>query len=171
MLARAVEELKARQAGVPEDKVKASQLPPATIDLPVPAYIPEDYVEDLNTRIALYQKLVKLNKTDGIEALKRELSDRFGALPREVEHLLYGVRIKILATRAGIESVAVDEGDIVLRRFEGMRFDRQKVEPFMSGLRLPTGSLRFDPLAIRLNPKRIGDTWQKVLEDLLPRAG
>jgi transcription-repair coupling factor (superfamily II helicase) len=171
MLTRAVEELKARQAGVPEDKVKASQLPPATIDLPMPAYIPEEYVEDLNTRIALYQKLVKIGKTDGIEALRREFSDRFGALPREVEHLLYGVRIKVLATRAGIESVAVDEGDIVLRRFEGMRFDRQKVEPFLSGLRLPTGSLRFDPLAIRLNPKRIGGTWQKVLEDVVRRAG
>jgi transcription-repair coupling factor (superfamily II helicase) len=171
MLARAVEELKARQAGIPEDKVKAAQLPSATIDLPMPAYIPEDYVEDLNTRIALYQKLVKISKTDGIEALKREFGDRFGALPPEVEHLLYGVGIKILATRAGIESVAIDEGDIVLRRFEGMRFDRQKVEPFISGLRLPTGSVRFDPLAIRLNPKRIGATWQKVLEDMVRRAG
>jgi transcription-repair coupling factor (superfamily II helicase) len=170
MLARAVEELKARQAGIPEDKVKAAQLPSATIDLPMPAYIPEDYVEDLNTRIALYQKLVKISKTDGIEALKREFSDRFGALPPEVAHLLYGVGIKILATRAGIESVAIDEGDIVLRRFEGMRFDRQKVEPFISGLRLPTGSVRFDPLAIRLNPKRVGATWQKVLEDVVRRA-
>ena len=170
LLARAVDELKAKRAGVPEDKIREAHLPPPTIDLPIPAYIPEEYVDDLNTRIALYQKLVKLLKTDGIESLRKEFNDRFGPLPEEVENLLYGVKIKILGTRANIESVALSEGEIVLRRFEGMRFDRQKLEPFMSGMRLPTGSLHFDPLAIRLNPKRIGDNWPKVLEDVVRKA-
>ncbi len=170
LLARAVDELKAKRAGIPEDKIRESHLPPPTIDLPIPAYIPEDYVDDLNTRIALYQKLVKLQKTDGIESLRREFTDRFGPPPLEVENLLYSVKIKILGTRANIESVAVDQGEIVLRRFEGMRFDRLKMEPFMRGLRLPIGSLHFDPLAIRLSPKRIGDSWPKVLEELVRKA-
>jgi len=71
LLARAVDELKAKRAGVPEDKIKEAHLPPPTIDLPIPAYIPEEYVEDLNTRIVLYQKLVKVQKTDGIESSGR----------------------------------------------------------------------------------------------------
>ena len=171
LLARAVDELKAKRAGIPEDKIREAHLPPPTIDLPIPSYIPEEYVDDLNTRIALYQKLVKLQKTDGIESLRREFNDRFGPLPEEVENLLYGVKIKILGTRANIESVALHEGEIVLRRFEGMRFDRQKLEPFMKGMRLPMGSLYFDPLALRVNPKRIGDTWPKLLEELVRRAG
>ena len=171
LLARAVDELKARQAGVPEDKLRESRLPPTSIDLPLPAYIPEDYVEDLNTRISLYQKLAKLQKTEGIEALSKEFSDRFGTPPREVDNLLYGVKIKILGTRANVESVAVQEGDIVLRPFEGMRFNRTRLEPILMGLRAPVGSVHFDPLSIRVNPKRIGATWPKVLEELVRKAG
>ncbi len=49
LLAQAVEEEKARLAGRSVEEVKASRLPPPTIDLPLPAYIPEDYVADLNT--------------------------------------------------------------------------------------------------------------------------
>jgi transcription-repair coupling factor (superfamily II helicase) len=171
LLARAVEELKAKRAGVPEDKIKASQLPPPTIDLPHPAYIPEDYVEDLNMRIALYQKLVKADKSEQLDVLAQEFTDRFGALRKEVQNLLYGVRIKMLGVKAGIESVSVDEGDIVLRRFEGMRFDRLKLEPFVRGLRLPAGSVHVDPLFIRLDPKRIGPQWQKLLEEVVRRVG
>ena len=92
-------------------------------------------------------------------------------MPKEVENLLYGVKIKLLAAQSHVESVALDEGEIVLRRFEGMRFEREKMEPFMRGMRLPVGSLHFDPLAIRLNPKRIGSTWHKVLEDVIKRVG
>jgi transcription-repair coupling factor (superfamily II helicase) len=171
LLAKAVDELKAKQAGVPEEQIKESHLPPPTVDLPLPAFIPEEYVEDLNTRINLYQKLVKLQKTEGIESLEKEFNDRFGAPPPEVENLLYGVKIKILGTRANLESVAMNEGDIVLRRFEGMRFDRNKLEPALRGLRAPAGSVHFDPLAIRINPKRIGATWPKILEDVVRKAG
>ncbi len=169
LLARAVDEMKAKQAGIPEEKVKEAHLPPPTIDLPLPAYIPEDYVEDLNTRIALYQKLVRLEKVAGIDSLRQEFSDRFGPLPKELENLLYAVKIKLLASRVHIESVGLDEGEIVLRRFEGMRFSREKMEPFLWGLRLPLGSLRFDPLAVRLHPKRIGTTWPQVLEEVIRR--
>jgi hypothetical protein len=40
----------------------------------------------------------------------------------------------------------------------------------MKGMRLPIGSLHFDALALRVNPKRIGETWPKVLEELVRRA-
>jgi transcription-repair coupling factor (superfamily II helicase) len=171
LLARAVDDLKAKQAGVPDEKIRESHLPPPSVDLPLPAFIPEEYVEDLDTRINLYQRLVKLQKTEGLQSLDKEFNDRFGAPPPEVENLLYGVRIKILGTRANLESVAMNEGDIVLRRFEGMRFDRNNIEPALRGIRAPTGSVHFDPLAIRLNPKRIGATWPVILEDVIKKVG
>ncbi|MFC2056029.1 transcription-repair coupling factor, partial [Chloroflexota bacterium] len=60
LLAQAVEEQKAKQTGVVEKEITPLRLPPPSIDLPLPAYIPEDYVADLLTRLGLYQKLVKL---------------------------------------------------------------------------------------------------------------
>jgi len=161
LLAEAIEELKARQAGIPEKAIKLSHLPPPTLDLPLKAYIPEEYVADVDTRLSLYQSLVKLDKVEKVEDKAKEFSDRFGALPVEVENLLYAVKIKILATKAGIESISTEEGQIVLRLFDGMKFDQQKLAPLLKdGIKVGTTQLR-------LNPKRLGKEWQKVLEEAL----
>ncbi len=164
LLAEAVEEQKARQAGISKEKVKPSRLPAPTIDLPLPAYIPEEYVSDLNTRLSLYQSLVKLEAVDQVEALAQEFSDRFGTPPPEVRNLLYALRIKILASKAGIESISTEDRQIVLRRFQGMHFDRQKLEPVRDGIKVGITQLR-------LNPKRLGGEWQEVLEEVLRRVG
>ncbi len=162
LLGEAVEELKAREAGKPVDKTK--RLPQPTIDLPLPAYIPEDYVSDVNTRLSLYQSLANLNRVEQLEDMAEEFADRFGALPQEVENLLYAVRIKLLAARAGIESVSTEDSQIVLRLFGGMHFDRQKLEPVLrEGVKLGLTQLR-------LEYKRLGGDWQKVLEEVVGRA-
>jgi transcription-repair coupling factor (superfamily II helicase) len=160
LLADAVDEQKAKQAGLPKEKVKPSRLPAPTIDLPLPAYIPEEYVSDLNTRLSLYQSLVKLEKVEQVEALAQEFGDRFGAPPPEVRNLLYALRIKILAAKAGIESISTEERQIVLRRFQGMQFDKQQLEPVRDGIQLGLTQLR-------LNPKRLGGEWREVLEEVV----
>ncbi len=168
LLAQAVEEQKAKQAGIPEEKVKPSRLPPPTIDLPLPAYIPEEYVADLHTRLGLYQSLVTLERVEQIEVLAQEFSDRFGAPPVEVENLLYALRIKIQAAKAGIESISTEQGEITLRLFEGMQFDQQKLEPFVKGLEphLKDG-VKIGLTQLSLHPKRLGSQWQQVLEEVL----
>ena len=164
LLADAVDEQKAKQAGIPKERVKPSRLPAPTIDLPLPAYIPEEYVSDLNTRLSLYQSLVKLEKVEQVEDLAQEFSDRFGSLPLEVKNLLYAVKIKALAAKAGIESISTEDGQIILRRFQGLQFDRQKLEPVRDGIQLGLTQLR-------LNPKRLGSEWQEVLEGILNKIG
>ncbi len=136
-------------------------------DLPLPAFIPERYVSDLNTRLSLYQRMVKADRVEQVEAMSQEFADRFGAPPEEVQNLLYALRIKILAAKAGIESISTEDSQIVLRRFEGIRFDRQELEPLLRGLRLPAGSFHLDALQLRLHPRRLGRDWQKVLEEVL----
>jgi len=161
LLAEAVEEQKAKRAGIMVSK--PSCLPSPTIDLPLRAYIPEEYVLDINTRLSLYQSLAKLDKVEQVEDMAQEFSDRFGDLPVEVKNLLYAVKIKILAGKAGIESIATEEGQIILRLFEGMQFDKQKLAPILKdGIKVGTTQLR-------LNLKRLGKDWQKVLEDILKR--
>jgi len=171
LLAQAVEEQKARLAGVPRDEVKASRLPPPAIDLPLPAYIPEDYVADLHTRLGLYQKMATLDRAEQIEALAWEFRDRFGALPPEVENLLYAVGIKVLAARAGLESITTEHGELIFKLFEGMRFDKPNLEPTLRSLRLPAGSFHLDSLQLRLSPRRLGKNWQKLLEEVVKGVG
>ena len=171
LLAQAVEELKAKKAGKSLEAVKASHLPPPTISLPLPAYIPEDYVTDINTRISLYQKLTKVNQVEQIENMSKEFTDRFGAPPRKVKNLLYALKIKVLGTKASIESISTEENQIVIRRLEGIRFDKSKLDSFLKTLRLPIGSVYLDTLQLRLIPKRIGTNWQAVLEKVVRRVG
>ncbi len=164
LLAEAVEEQKAKQAGIAKEKVKPSRLPLPTIDLPLPAYIPEEYVADLNTRLSLYQGLAKVDRAEQVAALAQEFSDRFGTLPQEVKNLLYAVRIKALAANAGIESISTGEGQIIIRRFEGMRFDKQQLEPILKE------GIKVGITQLRLNPKRLGREWREVLEEVLRRV-
>ena len=158
LLADAVEERKARIAGA---KPPPPRLPTPTIDLPLRAYIPEEYVADLDTRLSLYQHLAKLDKIEKIEEMAKEFSDRFGALPAEVKNLLYAVKVKILAAKAGIESISTEDGQIVLRLFEGIKFTpHQRALPLPDGVRMGTSQLG-------LNLKRLGKEWQQTLEGVL----
>ena len=154
---------KTKRAGISGEKAKPSRLPPTTVDLPLTAYISEEYVSDLNTRLGLYQGLAKVDRTEQIEAMAQEFADRFGAPPPEVRNLLYALRIKILASKAGIESISTEDRQIVLRRFQGMRFDKQQLEPYLrEGITIGHAQLR-------LSLKQLGKEWRKVLEGVLGR--
>jgi len=162
LLAEAVETQKAKQAGIPE-KARPSPLPPPTLDLPLRAFIPGEYVADVETRLSLYQSLAKVDKIEQVEAMAQEFSDRFGALPVEVQNLLYAVRVKLLAAKAGIESITNEDGQIVLRLFEGMQFTPQQRE-----LPLPDG-VKMGVRQISLSYKRISE-WKGVLEGVLNKV-
>jgi transcription-repair coupling factor (superfamily II helicase) len=161
LLAEAVEAQKAKRAGVKEEEAKPPRLPAPSVNLPLDAYIPEDYVPDLETRLAMYQKLVKVEKLEQIESLTQEFHDRFGALPEEVQNLLYAVRIKLLAAQAGIESIATEHGQIIIRRFKGLPFDREKLAPIIKD------GVRVGHTQISLNLRRLGSRWQEVLGKIL----
>jgi len=157
-----VETQKAKQAGVPE-KARPSPLPPPTLDLPLRAFIPEEYVADVETRLSLYQSLAKVDKVEQIEALTQEFSDRFGALPAEVQNLLYAVKVKILAAKAGIESITTEDGQIVIRLFAGMQFTPQQREtPLPDGVKMGVRQ-------ISLSYKRVSE-WKGVLEGVLGKV-
>ncbi len=67
--------------------------------------IPETYVSDLSVRLGLYRRIARFEEAADIEAFAAELIDRFGALPREVEHLVQVVAIKALCRAAGVDKV------------------------------------------------------------------
>jgi transcription-repair coupling factor (superfamily II helicase) len=163
MLATAVENLKAQKAGLPAAPPE-QKLPPPGIDLPLPALIPGDYVSDVMTRLSLYQRLADMTDERETGAFAQELTDRFGPPPLEVNNLLYIVRVKALGARAGIESISAENDEIVLRLFEGMRFDQGKLAPFLRpGITVGSGQLR-------MAMTQPGKGWQKVLEEILTAA-
>jgi transcription-repair coupling factor (superfamily II helicase) len=87
---------------------------PVNVDLPLAIGIPEAYVPDTNLRLRLYRRLADLNDEAAHEALAAEFLDRFGELPEMVTNLFYQMRVKLQAERAGLISVGMESGQIVL---------------------------------------------------------
>ncbi len=110
LLSQAVRRLRAEREGrVPE----AEGLPP-TVDLPLPAALPEEYVPDRGLRLRLYRRMAEIQTEEELAALRQEFQDRFGAIPDAVENLLFQLRVKILAGRAGVDSVVMEGGALIL---------------------------------------------------------
>jgi transcription-repair coupling factor (superfamily II helicase) len=99
MVQDAIERLK---AGVEEP---AQEMWSPTISLGAPVTIPESYIPDLPTRLALYRRLSALEEDADIDAMGAEIVDRFGPPPPEVALLLRLVTIKALCRRAHVEKL------------------------------------------------------------------
>jgi transcription-repair coupling factor (superfamily II helicase) len=108
MLEEAVTSLKAGIAAPAVDKWS----PQITIGTPV--LIPEDYVADLNVRLALYRRLAEIEDEQEIDAFGAELVDRFGKPPIEVGYLLKIMAIKGLCRRANVEKIEAGPKGAVL---------------------------------------------------------
>lgn len=92
-----------------------------TVDLPLQAAIPAEYVPDKLMRLQLYRRIADLKSLAEIENLRAEFQDRFGQLPQAVEDLLYQMKVKLLAQRAGLSSINIENSQLVLRFAEGVQ--------------------------------------------------
>jgi len=98
MLEEAVAEL--REGGSQAEEAWSPQ-----INTGAAVLIPEDYVADLDVRMALYRRLGDATEARDIDAFAAELVDRFGPMPPEVDHLLQIVALKGICRRAGIAKI------------------------------------------------------------------
>jgi hypothetical protein len=73
--------------------------------------------------------------------------------------------MKILAAKAGLESISTQHGEITLNLFEGMRFERHKLA------RLERDGVKVGTFQIRLSPGRLGESWREVLEEVVRGVG
>jgi transcription-repair coupling factor (superfamily II helicase) len=103
LLEEAVKEVKGEKV-VPQREVE--------IDLKIEASIPANYVTDDRQRIALYRRLNMIVTAEGIEDIKKELADRFGKMPAQLERLLKIVDLKVLAIKNEVSSVKEENGKI-----------------------------------------------------------
>jgi transcription-repair coupling factor (superfamily II helicase) len=159
LLEETVEEIKARREGrpVPEKAEPAS----VTIDLKIPAFIPEHYIENTRTRFNFYQRMAKAVSVGEVSDISGEMIDRFGDLPDEVTNLLYLVELRQSAVVAGIESI-VRDGDIVTiscAESDIKNADRISV--------LKNKAIRRGNRQIKIDAELAGQRWMVLLKELV----
>jgi transcription-repair coupling factor (superfamily II helicase) len=80
------------------------------------ATLPQRYIPEPHHRIEIYRKLAQATDKPALEALARELRDRFGPLPPPVELLLVVAELKILAGEKSITALEVKHDKLMLTR-------------------------------------------------------
>ncbi|MFZ9220794.1 MAG: transcription-repair coupling factor, partial [Sediminibacterium sp.] len=80
-----------------------------TIDTDLEIMIPDAYVENIGERLSLYTRLDQSENEEELVAMKDEMTDRFGPMPKSVADLFETVRARKLAIALGFEKMTLKE--------------------------------------------------------------
>jgi transcription-repair coupling factor (superfamily II helicase) len=84
--------------------------------LPLEKSLPEKYVTEPQHRIDIYRKLAQATDRPALEALQKELRDRFGPPPPAAELIFQVAELKILAGERAVTGIEVKEDRLMLQR-------------------------------------------------------
>jgi transcription-repair coupling factor (superfamily II helicase) len=101
MLGEAVRSLKAGR----EPDLLSPLSATTEINLHAPALLPDAYCGDVHTRLSLYKRLATAERTEHIDALLEEITDRFGKLPPQGQTLFDTHRLRVMAKPYGVAKV------------------------------------------------------------------
>jgi len=116
ILQEAIEELKENEFKdlYPEDENTPKEfVKDVQIDTDFEILFPDEYVNSVTERLSLYNKLGELKTEIELQDFEKQLIDRFGELPSEVDDLLDSVRIKWLAKKLGLEKIILKQKRMV----------------------------------------------------------
>ncbi len=77
------------------------------INVDIPAYLPEDFIPDIDIRLNLYRRLSSLRKEAELEVMIEEMKDRFGPPPVEVSNLVAVMSVRLLLKKTGMSKLDV----------------------------------------------------------------
>lgn len=135
---------------------------PADVSLDFPAYLPDEYITSQEAKLDVYRRLTAMRDVAAIESLKREVRDRFGALPPAADALFGSAMLRVLGAVLAVDGVLV-------RASEARITFRADAVPRLKGLSAAFHEVQFQvevrrtqPLALKLT--RLGGA--EMLEGL-----
>jgi len=106
MLEQAVAALRAGE----EPDLSQPMLRSGTVELHLPAFIPDDYLPDVPMRLNLYKRISMAADNEALRQLQIELIDRFGLLPQAAKNLIAISNLKLQARQLGLERIDFGPG-------------------------------------------------------------
>jgi len=140
------------------------------INVAMSAFIPEQYMPDIDQRLLAYRQLAKMTALSEIADFKSGLLDRYGAIPVEVSNLLLKMMLRVLCLQAGITKLELSDLRLAVQFSE----PHQKNPAGIINMVLANGK-RFQltpdhTLIIRLNKKCAGGLWgeaKNILKEII----
>jgi transcription-repair coupling factor (superfamily II helicase) len=99
-----------------EEAIREAKGEPATrqietiVEVPVTAYLPGDYVPDVDQKMDLYRRLAAATSLEEVDEMGEEMADRFGPLPEPVRNLLTVARLRVRGSHLGIRQITGQPG-------------------------------------------------------------
>ncbi len=131
-----------------------------TIDTDLEILIPDDYVESITERLSLYTRLDNCEKEEELQAFEKELIDRFGPLPNEVEDLITTVRCRWAAIDLGFEKMTLKDKTLrcyFINKNDSPYFESDVFQGIMQYLQTGTNKARL---------KQVGKNFLLVVNDV-----
>lgn len=135
------------------------------LDLDVSSYIPDEFIEDSNQKIEIYQEIALCKNEDEIKDITDSIIDRYGNMPKEIEKLLDIARIRNTCRAKNIIKVA-QKSDKVIFYFDEKTFDFSVVDKLLKkyGMRIKFSPAKNPYVTYKL--KNINDILKEIKEFL-----
>ena len=122
MLERTIAELKGDEIA---DDISVS------INLGIDVSIPKDYIVEASQRLRTYKRISSAVDEAELMAIRTEVEDRYGRIPRSVEHLFEYARLRKFAERTNIVSIDKAGGGVAIKLGENALVDPEKLMTFL----------------------------------------
>lgn len=106
--------MKLLEDAVNEEQGEAPVTRDCSVDIKVNAYIPDNYIKDMDTRVEVYKLIAGMAEDDDYSDIVDELIDRFGEPPKEVMSLLEIAKIRMLAIRVGVNKIEEKDKSVII---------------------------------------------------------
>jgi transcription-repair coupling factor (superfamily II helicase) len=83
-----------------------------SIDTDLEMLIPNTYIQNTEERLRVYTQLDEVNNEAELAVFAQNMKDRFGKIPKEVNELFDGLRIRWLAKKTGFERIILKSGKL-----------------------------------------------------------
>ncbi|WP_341731176.1 transcription-repair coupling factor [Microcoleus sp. EPA2] len=99
MLEEAIREIKGQEIPKVED---------TQIDLSLTAFIPADYIGDLDQKMSAYRSVASASTTQELQQIQADWCDRYGPIPLPAKQLIRIVELKQIAKQIGFSRIKVE---------------------------------------------------------------
>ncbi len=96
-----------------EDKMKHFLAEETLLDTDLEILIPDDYVNNIAERLALYRQLNNLQTEEELRKFEQGMIDRFGEIPPAVHDLLISVRLRWIGRKLGFEKLTLKANKMI----------------------------------------------------------
>ncbi|WP_439516525.1 transcription-repair coupling factor [Sediminibacterium sp.] len=131
-----------------------------TIDTDLEILIPDSYVESIAERLSLYSRLDNCEKEEELQDFHKEMIDRFGPMPAQVEDLFTTVRCRWRAVEIGFEKMTLKQDTLrcyFINRPDSPYFESELFKRVLAYLQSGTNKARL---------KQAGKNFLLVVENM-----